>query len=271
MTVRSLGYRTDLLVARFDAEVEDRGDRLAVRTPANRAYHWGNFLLFDRPPAEGDLPRWTKAFAEEIGTPPEVRHVAFGWDAPGGEIGDVQPFLDAGFLLDESVVLQATEVRRPEKYGERAEVRPLTEDWEWQAALECQVATRDPIYAQGRFHDTLASKMERYRRMTQAGLGQWFGAFLDGRLAGDLGLFVFEGLGRFQWVETHPDFRRQGVCGALVHQAAERAFATLGAETLVIVGEAHYHAVKIYESVGFAPVERQSALLWIDREETDEV
>ncbi len=268
MTVRSLGYRTDLLFLRFDGEVTDRGDHLAVRTPTNPTFHWGNFLLFDGPPGKDDFERWRGLFAEEIGKPPDVEHVAFGWDGVDGAVGEVGPFLDAGFRLDDAVVLAAASVRRPPKYCEEAEVRPLREAWEWEAVVEAQVAGRDPEYGEAGYRTFALRQMARRRAMVDAGLGLWFGAFLDGRLAGDLGVFAFEGLGRFQSVGTHPDFRRRGVCGALVHQAAAYAFERMGAKRLVMVADAHYHAARIYESVGFAPVERQMGLTWWRRAES---
>jgi len=76
----------------------------------------------------------------------------------------------------------------------------------------------------------------------------------------DLGVFVERGVGRYQAVGTHPDFRRRGICGALVHQAGQYAFERLGAETLVMVADEAYHAARIYESVGFQPTERQFSL-----------
>jgi len=258
--IRSLGYRTDLLFASFDAEVVDHGRYLSVRTPTNPTYYWGNFLLFDQPPVEGDIERWQALFAQEIGSPPEVGHIALGWDSVDGDPGVVQPFLNAGYVLDETIVLTASEVCRPPKFCPEAKVRPISEDWEWQAVMECQVACREEIYSEAGYRAYLEPKMERYRRMVAAGLGQWFGAFIDGQLAGDLGLFVFDGLGRFQSVETHPDFRRRGVCGALVYESAQYGLQTLGAETLVMLADAHYHAAKIYESIGFAPTERAAGL-----------
>lgn len=247
--------------------VENRGDRLLVRTPDNATYYWGNYLLFDAPPQAGDLARWRALFAQEVGGPPEVRHVALGWNGVDGDLGDVQPFLEAGFRLSESVVLASTSVRRPAKYCDEAEVRPLAEDWEWEAALDNHVACRGEDHEDdAAYRRNAARKIERYRLMVQAGLGRWFGAFLDGRLAGDLGLFVFEGLGRFETVGTHPDFRRRGVCGALVHQAARFALERMAAERLVMVADVQYHAARIYESVGFAPVERQAGLTGWERE-----
>src|SRR3990172_2123003 len=84
MNPRSLAWRTDLIFPRFDCEILDRGRYLVIRTPSNPTFYWGNFLLFDRPPAPGDDERWPRLFAEEIGAPPRVRHQAFGWDSPEG-------------------------------------------------------------------------------------------------------------------------------------------------------------------------------------------
>jgi predicted GNAT family acetyltransferase len=109
--------------------------------------------------------------------------------------------------------------------------------------------------------------MARYRRMSEAGRGAWFGAFLGARLVADLGVFSDETgtLARFQSVGTHPDFRRRGICGALVHQASEWALNTLRVGTLVMAADEEYHAARIYESVGFQPTERQIGMSWWDR------
>lgn len=265
MIIHSLGYRTDLFFPRFDGEVIDRTDYLVVRTPANPTFYWGNFLLFPAPPAPGDFERWRSLFAREIGVPPTVCHFAFGWDGTAGETGEIAAFLAAGFSLDETVVLTARGVQRPDKYNEEVEVRALTEDWEWEAALLNQIACRDPEHEEGGYVLYSARKMDRYRAMVRAGWGAWFGAFLGERLVGDAGVFVEGGVGRFQSVGTHPDFRRRGVCGALVHQAALFALGTIGAGTLVMVADAHYHAARIYESVGFAAAERQVGVTWWPR------
>jgi ribosomal protein S18 acetylase RimI-like enzyme len=98
-------------------------------------------------------------------------------------------------------------------------------------------------------------------------VGETIGAFQADRLVGDLGVFVVDGVGRFQSVGTHPDFRRRGVCGALVHEAALHALAESGAGVLVMRADADYHAAGIYESVGFVPAERQVGLTWWQRTE----
>ena len=262
MNIQSLGYRTDLFFPRFDGEVLDRGSYTVIRTPSNPSFHWGNFLLFDHPPAAGDLDRWRQLFAEEIGTPPDFTHLAFGWDSAAGETGDIQPFLNAGLRPMHSVVLTTSAVHPPPKRNSEIVIRPLREDWEWESALESQTACRSAEHTREGYTPYKTRAMLRHRKMAQAGLGEWFGAFWDDRVAGDLGVFVENGVGRFQSVGTRPDFRRRGICGTLVYEAAQYAFQHLGAKTLVMVADEEYHAAKIYESVGFLPTEREIGMDW---------
>jgi ribosomal protein S18 acetylase RimI-like enzyme len=262
MEVHSLGYRTDLIFPQFDGQILDRGAYRVIRTPANPTFYWGNFLLFPAPPAEGDLDKWRALFAKEIGGPLQARHFAFGWDTVTGELGAVQSFLDEGFHLNQSVVLTAKEVKLPPKYNREAVVRPLTEDWEWEAATQNQIACRDPEHDLEGYQIFKRKQMQRYRQMSRAGLGHWFGAFLGERLTAELGVFTAGKVGRFQQVGTHPDDRRQGLCGALVYQASRYAFEQMQLETLVMVADENYHAAKIYESIGFEPREHQVGVDW---------
>jgi ribosomal protein S18 acetylase RimI-like enzyme len=266
MEIHSLGYRTDLIFPRFDGQILDRADYLVIRTPSNPTYYWGNFLLFADPPRQGDLGRWKALFAREIGLPPQVQHFAFGWDTVDGETGLVQPFLDEGFNLGQAFVLTAGRVNPPPKPNQEVVIRPLTEDWEWLQAEQNQVLCRQAGHSQAEFQRFKRDQMQRFRRMTHAGLGQWFGAFLEGQLVADLGVFAEGPLGRFQDVGTHPDYRRRGICGTLVHQASLYAFEKMKVETLVMVADEHYFAAKIYESVGFQPLEHQVGLDWWNKD-----
>jgi len=257
MKVRSLGYRTDLIFPRFDGEIIDREGYLVIRTPTNPTYFWGNFLLFQNPPGTGDFKIWKELFATEIGSPPKINHMAFGWDSIYGKTGQAQPFLDDGFELDQSVVLTTAKVQMPPKYNHEVTVRPISQDWEWSQALQNQLACRSPEYNPESYRVYKQGQMAAYRRMTRAGMGNWFGAFLDDRLVADLGQFCDEGICRFQQVVTHPDFRRRGICGALVHQASDHGLKNMNARILVMVADEGSHAAIIYESVGFKPRERQ--------------
>ena len=73
-----------------------------------------------------------------------------------------------------------------------------------------------------------------------------------------MGLFrASPGLARFQTVKTHPDARGRGLAGTLVHEISRFGFADLDAQTLVMVADPEYLAIRVYRSVGFADTEVQ--------------
>src|SRR3990172_6867910 len=77
MNPRSLAWRTDLIFPRFDGEILDRGRYLVIRTPSNPTFYWGNFLLFDGPPAPGDDEPWPPLFPHpQLGPARLGRHSA---------------------------------------------------------------------------------------------------------------------------------------------------------------------------------------------------
>jgi ribosomal protein S18 acetylase RimI-like enzyme len=260
MEVKSLGYRTDLIFPAFDGEIIDRGEYTVVRTPANPTFYWGNFLLFENPPARGDYPRWSELFAGEIGIPPDVKHITFGWDRVAGEQGEAAPFLENGFRPVRSTVLTARAILPPAHSSNGLAVRPLVSDDDWAQAVENQVITREPEFSEEEHRLFRRRSMERYRRMALNGLGEWFGGFLGERLVADLGIFHTGSLGRYQSVQTHPDFRRRGCAGTLVYEASRYAINRYGLETLVIVAETDSGAGRLYQSLGFAAAEVQVGL-----------
>lgn len=266
--MKSLAYQTDIAILAHSGRVTDRGDYTVVESPDNPEYFWGNFLIMKSPPALGDFEKWTAAFTKEFSHQPLVRHMTFAWDTVGGESGEIAPFLDDGFQLEKSVTLtvdRAGLLPAPHECPGLT-VRELMSDEDWEKALHNQVATRLSNFNLETYLPFKRKQMAMYRRLTQDGFGHWFGAFLEGRLVADCGLFVFSGIGRYQSVGTHPDFRRRGVCGQLISRAARAAFDKLGAQTLVMVADPDYHAAKVYESVGFKATQEQVGIYRFPRE-----
>ncbi|MEJ2555863.1 MAG: GNAT family N-acetyltransferase [Anaerolineae bacterium] len=262
MNVRSLGYRTDLIFPAFDGEIIDRGDYLVIRSPTNPTFYWGNYLLFSRPPQAGDFRKWRDLFAREIGVPPGTQHQVFGWDSPEGDEGVIQPFLQAGFRLNRSVVMTSTELRRPARFSDLVSIRALKTESDWEKAVDNQVVCREPEFEETGYRVFRQREMDRYWKMVESGLGDWFGAFVGQRLVADLGIFREEGVSRFQSVETHPDFRRRGIASTLIYRAGRQAMAEYDLHTLVIVAERASSAARLYETLGFRPVEKQVGLEW---------
>lgn len=253
MEVRSLGYRTDLMIRVLEgSQVEDRGDCLVIRTPRNPTYWWGNFLLLAAP-APGQAARWVAKFAAEF---PAASHVAIGIDVT--EIGavDIREYVDQGLRLERSAVLTAQELAEPPRANRQAVYRELTgdEDWRQSADLRAVVNAGEP----GSDPEFLHARVAAERTLTETGHGSWFGAFVDGNLVAQLGLITDgSGVARYQNVETHPDWRRRGLAGSLVWQAGLHGLDTLGASTLVIVADPHADAIRVYRTLGFTDAETQ--------------
>ncbi len=265
MQIKNLGYCTDLFFPKYEGLLLDRGDYLVILTPTNPGFYWGNYLLFSNPPVEGEFERWQELFTDEISSRQKTHHMVFGWDSVDGETGEVKPFLEAGFSLSQNIVFTAKQVVVPPKYNTEVEIHPISADWEWEEAIQNQITCRGPDFNLDDYTTFKRAKMDRYRQMTWAGLGEWFGAFYQGRLVADLGLYCEGGVARFQSVETHPDYRGRDICGTLVYQASCYGFERMGASQLVMIADEHYFAARIYKTVGFRPTERQAGLEWWER------
>jgi len=270
MKLQSLSLRTELMLRSFQSEVVEKLEYIVIRTPQNPSFRWGNYLIFQQPPQAGDLERWKAIFAQEIGGPPVINHVLLAWDGVVGQQGAAQEFVQAGFSLEESLALTAKSVNPPPKLNRQCEVRALESDAAWEEWLElalASMAAEPPDKREGRGYRAYLEKTILERQgMIAAGWGQWFGAYLDGKLGSSMGLFIRQGLGRFQSVDTHPEFRRQGLAGTLLYHVAQKGFLEMGAEDLVIVADENYFAKNIYASVGFGPTERTVAVKWSRRD-----
>lgn len=254
MDVRSLAYRTDLaLLAASGSQVEHHDDHVVVRTPDNPTYWWGNFVLLAGPPTPDEVPRW---LALNAAAHPGSVHVAFGVDGTAGTVADLAAFADAGLEVEASTVLTATAVHEPPRPNREATYRPLRSDDDWEQQVALGIAGEHDDSETGRAF--VRAKAEAERAMTGRGRGEWWGAFLGDRLVASMGLFVAStGLARFQNVKTHPDARGRGLAGTLVHEVSRFGLDELGVETLVMVADPDYLAIRVYRSVGFADTETQ--------------
>ena len=256
MDVTSLAFRTDLrLLELAGSEIDDRGTHLVVRTPDNPTYHWGNFLLLARPPYPGGAREVMAAFDAEH---PTARHRAIGID--GTEPHDVAEFVEAGMEATVGAAMTASSVVEPPRPAHGATYRPLVsdDDWDKRVALTVAVNPRDDrsglvAFARG--------KVAQEKALADQGLGARWGAFEQDTLVATAGLFRTDGTtARFQSVETHPDARRRGYAGTLVHRLARHGLEELGATTLVMVADPEAEAIRVYRSLGFEVTERVTEL-----------
>lgn len=259
--VRSLGYRTDLmLLALGGSRIERAGNHLIIRTPLNPAFWWGNFLLYDRSPAPGEIAEWQADFRTTF---PEARHMAFGIDAVNSQLENVAPeFEIAGLELAPNTVMTAgrADLRPPKRPNLQAEYRRLNSDDDWAQALALRLDCNDTLEAAS-YRLFAERRITEARRLAETGHGGWFGAFVNGRMEAGMGLYTDGcGVARFQNVETRPSARNRGLASSLVHFVARFGFGAMKAHTLVMVADPDYLAVRLYRALGFRDSETQLAI-----------
>jgi ribosomal protein S18 acetylase RimI-like enzyme len=253
MDIQGLGWKTDLALLEISGSVlEDRGDHIVVTTPDNPSFYWGNFVLLGGPPSDAaDARQWIGVFEAAH---PAAAHRTFGIDGTSGTAADAASFRDLGLDVDVSSVMTATAVHEPKRPNREATYRPLESDDDWEQQVDLTMAGESTGYSL----EFSAGRARQHRSMCDAGHGQYWGAFEDGRLMSSMGLFrASPGLARFQTVKTHPDARGRGLAGTLVHEISRFGFADLDAETLVMVADPDYLAIRVYRSVGFDDTEVQ--------------
>jgi ribosomal protein S18 acetylase RimI-like enzyme len=144
--------------------------------------------------------------------------------------------------------------------GQRREIRALDLPREAPLAVDVDMACNDDGYEPAAYRLFRENQLRRYGAMAAAGMGHWFGAFVQGQMVAGLGLFGRAGVGRFQHVSTHPAWRRRGLCRALVHAACRHGQEQRGWHTLVMCADPDDVAIGIYESLGFARQSTQWSL-----------
>jgi ribosomal protein S18 acetylase RimI-like enzyme len=227
-------------------------------------------LLFDGPPAAGDAVRWESLFQAEFEADSRIRHHTFAWDRVDGALGFArEEFLPRGYGLEETVglIAAADGVRRHPRENHDVQVMPLrpSEGADadlWDQVLELQVAARGESFSEPQHRDFTRRRLRDLRALFLAGRGAWYVALdpSSREVVGSCGVVVTRGRGRFQNVDTAAAHRRRGVCSRLVVEAAHRAAQQFGAERFVIAADPGYHALGLYESLGFERTERVAAV-----------
>jgi len=251
MQPRSLGLRSDLIFDRFQGEVRDHGDFIAVCTPAHPGYLWGHRLIMPTAPSAGDFDRWHALYDQTIGP---MGFKIFTWENVAGAPGDIKPFLDAGFKFQRHTVLSTTAVVTPPYLSETFTIRPLNSAGDWDQYADVHYF-EDPRFTAEELRAHTIGQRDDMRAMVEAGLGQRFGAFQGDRLLAELGIYWEGDIARFNSVATRAEARRQGACRTLVYHASRYVLENTPCKTLVIIADTDGPAGRVYQALGFRPTE----------------
>jgi RimJ/RimL family protein N-acetyltransferase len=263
----SLIRATDIAALPLSRELIRRDGYLVVRSPSNQDHYWGNLIVFDDAPAPGDGPSWEARFEEEFADLPAVLHHTFAWDRTDGELGAAQAeLLDRGYVLEQTVGLAADVGRLRAHPRENRDVavrsldhRGATEEDLFEQVIELQIADRLASFEEAGQRAYAQARMRDLRELFSARGGGWFVALdlAERRVLGSCGIvLVGDGLARYQAVDTLASHRRMGICSRLLVEAAQIVCERSGAHRFVIGADPDYHALGLYESLGFSPVER---------------
>jgi len=243
-----IGWSTDLAVLTLSgSSVDDRGDHLVVRTPANPTFHWGNCILVTDPAAADDADRWAQVFGATF---PSVTWVAIGLPRLPE---DPRAWAAHELELEVDEVLVASTLPQQTPRPDGVSVRRLTgDDWEQDVALAIAENVRTGDYETDGYIVFARARSDARRAISERDTAAFFGAFDDGVLVASLGIVRCDKAGRYQNVLTDARHRRRGLASHLLGVAARWA-ASYGCDRWVIVTEATNPAKRVYQRVGLEP------------------
>jgi ribosomal protein S18 acetylase RimI-like enzyme len=258
-SIKSLVWATDIDVLERRRVLERRDGYWAVHSPTNPTFWWGNFLLFDEAPARGDGERWETLFEAEYSARREVTHRSFAWDRTDGAAGDAErEFVERGYELEWTAGLIATPERLVTHARANTDVtvraldpRPGAEADLWDQLLRRQLS-QAPQGADRDYHLTfLRRRQAELRSLFEEGRGAWYTAVLGEEIVGSLGIVVTGPRARYQDVHTDESHRGRGIATRLVADAAADVACHHAIDHFVMAADPAYHAIGIYESLGF--------------------
>jgi GNAT superfamily N-acetyltransferase len=256
--ILSPAYRTDLLFAAFEGSIIHHEFYTCIHTSARPDYFWGNYLILHQNYSLGakqaihiyrtQFPKNHNRFIT-IGIDDEYQSHSFDRD-----------MIESGFRIIRSEILECTIPLSAQNPG--VECRVLVSDNDYQQWVD--VHSNELWYLDSDSQiPFLEKERDSLRSMAEAGYGWRFGAFIDNKLVAELGIYHDkQGLGRFNSVSTHRDYRNRGICSYLLHFAAHYAQIQAGIEKFIIVADAEYFARTIYRKAGFQLIGYQIGYQW---------
>ncbi len=242
----------------FVSEVHDLGTAIALRCPEDPEFRWGNLLVLGEPPHADALPALEARFDDAFSDLPGVTHRTFAWSEHDGAL---EAFIAAGYEPDRNVVRVGSAgdltPAPPAPAGFAMHVASTEEDWATLRAIDlADVPGEDPD-AYARHRD---ARWMRYRAIARGDEPQLSGGYiiitLHGTPVASVGVYVRNGVGRFQYVHVLPAYRNAGVATSMVHGAARMGFTHWGATRLVIIADEGDPPDRIYARLGLSVAER---------------
>jgi ribosomal protein S18 acetylase RimI-like enzyme len=260
---KNLGFKSEFIISQLEATLIEQPDYTVLQTPSNPNYYFGNLLALKIPLSTHSYLEWLRIFEGAFSNLPEVKHYTFSWVRPLEQNqAEINAFTDANFKFEETHVLamKRKDFQPAEWLNEDVTLRPLTTEQDWQQWVDLSIQGNTGDHDEQGLREFYNSQVDNYRRLNSKNLGEYLGAFLDNQLVGYAGLYHRAALARFQNVHVIPNHQNQKIAKTLLTRLIQRSPESV--EQFVIIADEHYHATKLYQSLGFTIAERECSLCW---------
>lgn len=257
--MNNLGFLTDFKLLGADSEIIEYTHYFLVKTPSNPTFIDGNCLVLKSPELLKDKTKLEKDFKTHFGLETNQHHLSFKlMEVISGEL--LSTYLKDQYEYDKLAVMTYEAKKNTTRVLENTawEIRAFSLDADWEQWAKNEIEERPSIFTESSFKNYLWGRIAVYKALTRQGFGNFYGLFQKGELLASAGLYVFDGIGRFQQVRTLEKARRQGMCKALIQFIYVQNASKM--EEAVIVADEEYHALKLYEGLGFKSKENQYSL-----------
>ncbi len=244
-----------------DGRVHHFDSFIQVISPDNPEYYWGNYLLFFEPPDVDDLPKHIELFHHRFQEFPEVKHVLIRWDGAELSAAVLQQARDLQLVPDHGFEMTASSLLDPEP-GD-LEIRPIEFSTEFESITALNILC-DPKEQKGCAGYRLFKEGLRrsWRLLAGSQKMRWWGAYDGDQLVGQCGMVLCsDHRGRYQSIETHPEYRRRGICSALVSTVGRHAIESAGCRSVLLGADPKGPAIGLYQRLGFVIEDTQWGLL----------
>jgi hypothetical protein len=257
--MNNLGFLTDFKLLGTDSRVTEYANYFLVKTPSNPTFIDGNCLVLKSPKLLQDKERLERDFKTHFEARTNQHHLSFKlMEIVSDEL--LQAYLGDQYEYDKLAVMtyEAAKDLAIVRENKASEIRAFSLNSDWEQWTKNEIEERPIIFTEASFKGYLLGRRLVYRQLVEQGFGNFYGVFQNGELLASAGLYVFDNIGRFQQVRTIEKARRQGMCRALI-QFIYTQNATQMQEAVMVADE-EYHALKLYEGLGFESKQNQYSL-----------
>jgi putative acetyltransferase len=250
--------RSDLHLIEMHGQIEELDGLVVARNPDNPGRYWSNFLLLERTPEASELEHRLEQARRIFDEMEGNQHLLLRWDGDPLDTEAEARASKLGLRWDGGLEMRAAELE--DVTTEKIRVQPLDLQRDWEAILRLNRLCDSTEGSGDASYDDFKAGVRRAWKAWNA--TTWWGAFIGQEMVGQCGMVLCPGqMGRFQAVETHPGFRRRGVCSTLISTVGRHVLHREGCREVLLGADLEGPALALYQRLGFQKGQRQNGLV----------